>query len=149
METYLRQGWKNETGNCFPRQKTRWCTLKGETWLVIQSRKQIVVQQKQEIDRQREREMGVLVGWSSKNSTSCINVSTWLNSAEKTETRGTMPASSSLDMDRPRVSNDNNDVRILYQHTHTHTHTHTLITAAASAATITYYYLPTISSVLC
>jgi len=62
----------------------------------------------------------VLAGWSSKNSTSCMSVSTWLKRAQKTETRGTIPASSSLDMDRPRVSNDNNDVRILQQHAHKH-----------------------------
>ena len=52
-------------------------------------------------------------GWSSKNSTSCINARTWLKRAEKTETRGTMPASSSVDICRPRVSSDNSDVHML------------------------------------
>lgn len=53
--------------------------------------------------------------WSLKNSTSCIRVRTWLKSAEKTETSGTIIESSSADIDRPRISSDSNGTHVLQQ----------------------------------
>ena len=69
-----------------------------------------------------------------------------------------MPASSSLDMDRPRVSNDNSDVRILHQHAIT-TNTTTTTTAAAALLLslpppllpwlLVYYFTPNSSAKHC